>query len=395
MRQIILYATSIVTSLFIAQENNNEPSFDYGQVINRHNSKGQKEGLWISDLGYLTSFCWFLDGKREGVRFAWYHYSNTVDQIEYFHQDSSALYIGIDEQGHVLGIMFCENNNEFSIMNLDASFYMPDYKGYSKHFYPNGQLESEGFQVWNRGDDIVFGNFVKCGIWKYYDQNGRITTKEYPHGNMQMNSPGKRDKNNDELTSSVIYNNPRAHKSKVAIVQNKKQDDGTSFDFGQAINQYNSFGQKEGLWITKDGDSIVYECYAEGRKTGVSFSRSVTTNVLSWFDYSVNGELKALIRLYDGREEDQSYSIGSVQSIHIGSINREHHVINQDGMSFIPYYKAYTKYFYPDRRIKSEGFLVWDKDGSIEKNSIACGEWKYYDRKGETTITNFCTNEEK
>jgi len=188
---IIPRALYRVLTCFTTQENNNKQFYDYGQVINSHNSKGQKEGLWISDLGYLTSFCWFLDGKREGVRFAWYHDSNTVDQIEYFHQDSSALYIGIDDQGQVLCIMVCGNNNEFTIRNLKGSFYIPDYRGYCKNYYFNGRLESEGFQVWNRGDEIVFGNYVKCGVWKYYDQNGRITIKEYPYGNMQMNFPEK------------------------------------------------------------------------------------------------------------------------------------------------------------------------------------------------------------
>lgn len=396
MRRIILYAALIATPCLFAHEDNNKPLFDYGQVINSHNSKGQKEGLWISDLeDVLTSFSWFQDGKREGVCFAWYHYSNTVDQIEFFYQDSSALYIGIDEQGHVESIMVCGNNDEFTIMNVDGSLYMPDYKSYCKEYYPNGQLESEGFLVWNRGDEIVSGDTVKCGIWKYYDRNGIITTKEYPHGNMRMNSPEKRlDNNNDDLTSGVFYNNTRANESKSAFVQNKKPIDGTSFDFGQAINQYNSLGQKHGLWIITDGDSIVYECYSEGRKDGISFSRSVTTNILSWFDYSVNGELKALIHLYDGREGDQSFSIGSVKSIHIGGINEEFRVINQDGTSFIPYYKAYTKYFYPDRRTQSEGFLVWDKGGTIEKNSIACGEWKYFDREGRMIITNYSTDGE-
>lgn len=291
--------------------------------------------------------------------------------------------------------MVCGNNNEFTIRNLKGSFYIPDYRGYCKNYYSNGRLESEGFQVWNRGDEIVFGNYVKYGVWKYYDQNGRITIKEYPYGNMQMSFPEKAlDNNNDDFVSGDIYNNTQANESNGPYVQNTEQDDGTSFDFGQAINHFNALGQKDGLWIINDGDSIVYECYNEGRKNGVSFSRSVITNTLSWFEYSVNEELKALIHLYDGREGDQSFSIGSVKSIHIGCINEEFRVINQDGTSFIPYYKAYTKYFYPDRRTQSEGFLVWDKGGTIEKNSITCGEWKYFDREGRMIITNYSTDGE-
>ena len=101
---------------------------------------------------------------------------------------------------------------------------MPDYKSYCKEYYPNGQLESEGFLVWNRGDEIVSGDTVKCGIWKYYDRNGIITTKEYPHGNMRMNSPEKRlDNNNDDLTSGVFIITPGRMNQKVPLFRTRNQ----------------------------------------------------------------------------------------------------------------------------------------------------------------------------
>jgi len=377
-------------SCLFAQESRICPFSDYGQVINSHNAKGQKEGLWISDWEELTSFRWFHNGQREGLSFAWYDYSNTIDQIEFFHQDSPVLYVGVDEQGHISCIMVCGDNSEFNIMNLDGSLYLPDYKSYCKHYYPNGRVESEGVLVWNRGDEIVFGDQVKCGVWKYYDQEGSITTKKYPLGNMKMNSPEKRlGIYKNEPISDDLTNKPERNNSKASLIPSLKPCRGSSFDFGQVINQYDSLGRKSGLWIESDGDYVLYGWYFEGRKNGIALSLRVSTNTLSWFDYYVNGDLKALIRLCDGRDSNLSFSVGSVLSIHMGIINNDNLVVDQEGTPSVLYNKAYTKYFYPDRQIRSEGILVWDKEGSLLMDSKACGEWKFYDKDGRLTIENY------
>lgn len=370
-----------------AQENCDNTLFNYGQTINDYNAKGQKEGLWILESESLTSFGWFLNGEKEGLHFAWYHDSNTIDQIELFHQDSPTLYLGIDELGRILSVMVCGINNEFSIMNVDGSLYMPWYKSYCKTFFPDGRLASEGFLVWNIGDEIVMGNQVKCGVWRYYDQTGRMTTEEYPHGNWRVNSPEKRvEFNNNSIVSGFNRSRPKRYDSGGGVIQNSEKLYRESYDFGQVINRFDSLGHKEGLWIENKDDYVLYGWFSEGRKNGISFSLRVSTNTLSWFDYYVNGDLKAFIRLCDGGDNHQSYPPGSVHSIYIGGINKEFFIEKQDGSLLKPYYKAYTKFFYPNRQIKSEGFLVWDKGESLVEESKACGKWIHFDREGRKTV---------
>lgn len=388
MRSLTHFVAFLCLFILHSQEKSGNSVFDYGQEINKYNTNGQKENLWISDDRDPTSFGWFLNGKREGLHFAWYLYSNTVDQIQFFCQDSPILYLGIDEQGRVLSIMICGINNEFSIRNLDGSFYMPRYKSYCKSYFPDGRLKSEGFLVWNIGDEIVMGDQVKCGIWKYYDQNGRISIKEYPHGNYRINSPEKRLKNSNPRVSSLDRSRPKRTDSEEDTIQKSEKYDRAHFDFGQVINQHDSLCRKEGLWIENVDDYILFEWFSEGRKNGISFSLKVSTNTLAWFDYYVYGDFKALIRLCDGTDNDSSYTLGSVQSIYIGGINKEYQVVKQDDSSFSPYYKAYAKYFYPNGQTKSEGFLVWDKGESVVNDSKAYGKWRHFDREENLTIKN-------
>lgn len=344
----------------IAQQEINNPSFDFGQKLNTLNVNGQREGLWIEDtwpgcIGYIS----YHNGERNGLSFTHQEETNTLSWIAYYMMGDLKVAIDFSDGGvgvrsyplgTVLRIDYGSINTEFSIRKSDGSFYVPYFKAYCRGYYPDGRVKSEGFIVWDKGESQEI-DFKECGVWKNYDLEQGITLKKY----------------SDEPAS--IQN------------QNKKSD--ALFDFGQEINHFNAEGQKEGLWVENALPGCVsYITYQNGKRNGLSFMRHLPTNTISWIEYSENGELKALIQLSDGTEKSHLYPAGTVLSIHFGSINSEFDIEKDDGTNYRPYYKAYSKYFYPDRRVKSEGFLVWDKGESLQKESKECGEWKRFDKNG-------------
>ena len=56
--------------------------------------------------------------------------------------------------------------------------YVPDYKCRSFSYYPNGNVQEEGWLLWSEGDAPESDMSVKYGEWKYYDESGKFIKAE-------------------------------------------------------------------------------------------------------------------------------------------------------------------------------------------------------------------------
>lgn len=363
MRVIFLFFVLLIfDSLCYGQEKKTH-SFDFGLMNNKYNTIGHKEGLWVETIWPgCIAYISYHDGKRDGLSFTHLISANTLSWVDFSVTGDPQVMIDFSDgkgslktypPGTVIGIDYCSINTEFSINKTDGSIFKPYYKAYSSLYYPDGRIKSEGFIVWDKEEDPEI-DYRERGVWKYYDLEKGITYKQY----------------SDEP----------------ANIQNQNKNSESSFVFGQEVNLYNSIGQKEGLWEESNLSGCVsYITYHNGKRNGLSFMRNLSTNTISWIEYSENGELKTLIRLSDGTDSTLLYPEGSVLSVHFGSINTEYCANNQDGTSYKPYYKAYSVFFYPDSRVKAAGYLVWDKDDAFE-DSRRYGVWKHFDEEGEMVL---------
>ena len=293
-RLFIILGFALLSFTAIAQEEITKPSFDDGQKLNTLNSNGQKEGLWIIEdtwpgcIAYIS----YHNGVRDGLSFT-HHEANTLSWVEYSVMGDLQVAIDFSDgkgswktypPGTVMGIDYCSRNTEFSIKQADGSSTVPYNKAYSVAFYPDGSTKSEGFIVWDKEEDLEI-DFRECGVWKYYDSEKGITFKKY----------------SDEPAS----------------IQEQRNENKASLYLGREVNQYNSDGQKEGVWIENNlPECVSYITYQKGKRHGLSFMRHLPTNTISQIEYSENGELKTLICLSDGTNRPA----GTVLSIHFGKV---------------------------------------------------------------------------
>ena len=160
-------------------------------AFNRYNAEGKKEGLWIeSDAEDQASIDNPLEAKASWKRFAIYKdgklnglsFSLTNGDLLCFavYQDDQP--IGTDvfcDQGKIRFISFdCGKNTDYSIIGYDGKRYWPAYKGYCVSYFPNGNIESEGIHLWDN-DETIEIDASEYGEWKFYDKDGKVTTKVY------------------------------------------------------------------------------------------------------------------------------------------------------------------------------------------------------------------------
>ena len=168
--------------------NSSDSTFDFGQKINQYNSSGDKEGLWEEDWGpECIAYITYHNGKRNGLFCAYRPLTNTFSQIGEYIAGEPRMVINMGEgdlshretpAGRITSFALYSTNKEFSIYTQDGSSFTPYYKRYEKNFYPDGQLESEGFMIWDKDQDPEKDS-IKVGEWKYCDADGSITIKNY------------------------------------------------------------------------------------------------------------------------------------------------------------------------------------------------------------------------
>lgn len=178
----------LVSVLSFAQDTTGNPPKDFGRILNLYNSEGLKEGWWLEDYmpGHVA-YVSYHNGKRDGLSFAYMNSTKVPDWVAYSinGEPQAIIYFSEGRQGNSPGaidmIFLCSRNNEFIVKKHDGTYFTPYYKAYFKGFYPTGQLESEGFLVWDK-DEAPEIDGRECGIWKYYDTDGNVSVKEYPEG---------------------------------------------------------------------------------------------------------------------------------------------------------------------------------------------------------------------
>ncbi|MBR6414736.1 MAG: hypothetical protein IKS22_01340 [Bacteroidales bacterium] len=385
-RQIISILTAILSVLVLnAQEQNFAYMFDFGERINRYNSKGQKEGIWVETFGKLYHFRFYRDGGKRSLVLRWVPAKNYIESILDIEDDniissvsvSSGVMSREDVPGKLDYISFSSINKEFYFHKYDGSLQRPYYKSYEKSFYPDGQVSSEGYLVWDKGWSPEIDSF-HSGVRKSYDKEGNVKVSNV---RVTIDESGSFDEEWEDIEDSSI----------VSVTDTLGQDAGGMFDFGMEINRYDHKGLKDGLWIDDSTvpDHIVYTPYINGNKDGLSFSVRLSTNTLDWIDYSINGDPKVIIFFNTGVPDSTLGTPGTILMMYFCSINKTYKVKKPDGSVFIPYYKAYYKDFHPNGLIKSEGFTVWEKNADMLTDYWDCGEWKYYDEEGKVTIRNY------
>jgi len=153
-----------------SQPNNNS--------TNSKNSKGQKTGLWIETNGQHKFVSYYLNGKENGVCYA---YSN-----------NKLLYFGEYINGKYAGNWYIFNNKQqliskITIINADCKKVIVqkdmnkkvsyDVEAYITDYYPNLFIKAEGKVLFNNETEILIGEMLNYGIWKYYDEKGNCVNE--------------------------------------------------------------------------------------------------------------------------------------------------------------------------------------------------------------------------
>lgn len=159
-------------------------------AFNRYNAEGKKEGLWIEinadnqasidnpleAKADRKSFAIYKEGKLNGLSFC-LSYGN-LDCFAVY-QDNQLVGDVFCDKGKIWFIDFdCGKNTNYSIIGYDGKRYYPDYKSYCVSYFPNGNIESEGIFIWDNDETPVIDG-SRCGEWKFYDKDGKVTTKVF------------------------------------------------------------------------------------------------------------------------------------------------------------------------------------------------------------------------
>jgi hypothetical protein len=151
--------------------------FDRTPIKGGFDSEGRKSGLWF-EKGCST---YYQGGQKNGV------------SVSY---DGNQLYsIGEYVQGRPVGTWhyfkdgnifftvsgFKENKNKRFQYELDGKTYnvLTKYEGYVVDYYPNNIKKDEGIILYD--DDLEWEyDYVRYGLWSYYDESGKLIKREHP-----------------------------------------------------------------------------------------------------------------------------------------------------------------------------------------------------------------------
>ena len=142
------------------------------------------------------------------------------------------------------------------------------------------------------------------------------------------------------------------------------------------INQYDEYGEKDGLWVEEDGSRRNEIMYKNGVLDGVC--RHYQQNVLTEAEFYSEGELDTLW-IYDKTGviemtnfEEGVFEVPHVHHWEIKSLNN----------------RCYVRSFLPNGSVEFEGVLLFEDDPESD-TTCESGEWKYYNEDGSLKETKF------
>lgn len=298
---------------------------DSTRSVNQLDSNGLRTGMWISSYWSTLYERYYKNGLRHGV---YVNYScEDGESLSAFGEEDGDIYL-FDGAGFLtmVGKYICRNEEEVENWSIEGLLEKPKHRIYITEYYRNGEKKVEGELLYFDSIEIE-GYDYKVGVWKYYDDLGRLVKEE---------------------------NNP---------VRNYRRIYDTT-----VINKYDSNGLRLGLWEGFAGD---YKYFKSGHYDGIccrytdgilrdigEYSRNNRTDDYYYFDD--NGFL--------------SFCIKGIK------VNDEY-IRNKDGDVYLkPDYKGYATVYYPNGETRAEGNCVFYEDNKISYFRI--GEWKLYDMYG-------------
>lgn len=160
-------------------------------AFNQYNAEGKKEGLWIENLekgqdalnklsdpkADSKRIKTYKDGKLTDLSFSlWY---GNVSDIAMYQDDQPTGFIAHFDHGALSSIILdCGRNTSYSVSGKNGECHYPDFKGYGVNFDSEGNIESEGILLWNKGERVQI-EAVYYGEWKFYDKDRKVTTKVF------------------------------------------------------------------------------------------------------------------------------------------------------------------------------------------------------------------------
>lgn len=148
--------------------------------------------------------------------------------------------------------------------------------------------------------------------------------------------------------------------------------------YADKVNQLNSKGQKEGLWIEDTQNVKCYSYFKNGVRDGLYWCVNKLKNRISSFGEFLNGEYSGTWYYFGDYGHLMMIQKDFQKNIYKTPI--EHHA-----QGVCPC-RCYCIEYYPNGNKKSEGILLWDEDPQSDF-TFEYGEWKYYDENGNLTKT--------
>lgn len=141
------------------------------KTVNQFDENGLRSGLWIENKGIRT-YTYYKDNKKNGI-FVSYHRNGNIYGVGKYKNDKPAdIWFSFNSEGF---LVFERSQIEF--INTNKVF---KYKSLLKEYYESGFLKSEGVILSVEDFEI---DFIKIGIWKYYNKIGIIIkTEKYING---------------------------------------------------------------------------------------------------------------------------------------------------------------------------------------------------------------------
>jgi hypothetical protein len=151
------------------------------KITNLFNSNGKKEGIWIDalkDTKVITFYSYGIENgptyqiNKDGMLYYFGQNKNgKLDGTWYFFDTQKKCYSKID---------IINTSTKIEIIQKDINkkvFY--EIEAYEINYYPNMEIHSEGkIVIHNDINSYIIDGALKYGIWKYYDNSGKIISEK-------------------------------------------------------------------------------------------------------------------------------------------------------------------------------------------------------------------------